>query len=65
MNAEQFKQVTGKEPEQDDLERVNCSEAGLDGHYQCGLCGFCGYPRCIVNVNCDHRTSQVSRKEGR
>jgi hypothetical protein len=59
MTAEQFTKLTGHAPENDDLERVNCEEVGLYGHSQCGLCGFCGWPRFIVNVNCDHRNGLI------
>jgi len=33
-----FKEYTGREPENDDLERCNCKKAGLLGHQQCGWC---------------------------
>lgn len=36
ITAEQFKAATGREPEQDDLERCNCPKAGQMGHWQCG-----------------------------
>ncbi len=36
ITAEKFKQATGQEPIQDDLERCNCSEAGEVGHWSCG-----------------------------
>lgn len=36
ITAEQFKAATGRDPEQDDLERCNCSEAGAIGHLMCG-----------------------------
>lgn len=29
---------TGDEPHQDDLERANCSKAGMSGHQSCGIC---------------------------
>jgi hypothetical protein len=38
MNFEEFRDATGCEPEQDDLERANCTKAGLPGHYSCGIC---------------------------
>lgn len=37
ITAKIFKEATGREPEQDDLERCNCLEAGTIGH---GLCGW-------------------------
>lgn len=36
ITAEQFKQATGHEPEQDDLERSNCPLAGQIAHSCCG-----------------------------
>jgi hypothetical protein len=38
VSAEDFKKMTGVEPVQDDLERVNCERAGSRGHQYCGLC---------------------------
>lgn len=46
MNAEQFEQATGFPPDQDDLERANCGEAGKIGHLLCGVCRH-GKPRFI------------------
>lgn len=36
ITAEAFLAATGREPENDDLERANCPFAGEFGHYQCG-----------------------------
>jgi len=36
ITAEQFKEATGQDPIQDDLERCNCPKAGQLGHYDCG-----------------------------
>jgi hypothetical protein len=36
ITAERFKAATGIEPEQDDLERCNCRQAGAIGHWHCG-----------------------------
>jgi hypothetical protein len=36
ITAAAFKKATGREPEHDDLERVNCMEAGTIGHLCCG-----------------------------
>ena len=36
MTAEDFFMATGREPENDDLERVNCPDAGKPAHTQCG-----------------------------
>lgn len=36
ITAEIYKQATGRDPENDDLERANCPHAGYPGHYACG-----------------------------
>lgn len=36
ITARYFKQCTGNEPQDDDLERCNCQKAGEEGHYYCG-----------------------------
>lgn len=38
ITKEYFVEKTGREPEQDDLERCNCKEAGKIGHLCCGWC---------------------------
>lgn len=45
MDAIQFAQKTGRAPEQDDLERVNCSNVGEPGHAACGWCNLHDGPR--------------------
>ncbi len=37
-SAEDFAYNVGYQPEVDDLERVNCEQAGEICHKQCGLC---------------------------
>lgn len=39
MDAKEFEERTGRPPENDDLERVNCAKAGEPGHHFCGWCG--------------------------
>jgi hypothetical protein len=36
ITAEKFKEVTGHDPINDDLDRCNCPQAGDLGHEQCG-----------------------------
>ena len=36
ITREMFEQATGRVPEQDDLERANCPQAGQIGHSGCG-----------------------------
>lgn len=47
MNAQEFLEVVGYEPEQDDLERANCEKAGEVGHTSCGICPVCGKPNFV------------------
>jgi len=44
MNKAQYKDMTGQENSQDDLDRVNCPHAGEIGHKNCGWCWECGTP---------------------
>ena len=45
ITAEEFLQIFGYEPKDDDLERVNCDKAGTIGHMQCGWCQTHDAPR--------------------
>jgi len=36
ITAARFRAAVGREPENDDLSRSNCSERGDDGHWCCG-----------------------------
>lgn len=36
ITREQFVQYAGREPELDDMERVNCLSSGSAGHLSCG-----------------------------
>ena len=40
-----FEALTGREPVNDDLERVSCKRAGQFGHYMCGMCREHTLPR--------------------
>ena len=57
MDDEEFKKRTGRAPEQDDLERVNCPKAGKIMHSACGWCEQHDKPRfecgCFVLVGID------------
>jgi hypothetical protein len=54
VNAEEFKAKTGQEPENDDLERVNCDKVGQVGHFMCGWCLHCDRPKfmcwCVLKI---------------
>lgn len=45
MGKSKFIKLVGREPTQDDLERVNCLDAGKVGHSQCGWCHIHNSPR--------------------
>ena len=45
MNAEEFEEKVGRAPIHDDLERVNCPDAGELGHWYCGWCPEHDKPR--------------------
>lgn len=51
MTSEEFRSRFGRDPENDDLDRVNCEKAGLRGHKSCGLCQH-GLPRFQVCYDC-------------
>lgn len=53
MQADEFKQLTGREPVDDDLERVNCNKAGMRGHRSCGWCFWCEKPKfeCVCKTH--------------
>ena len=55
ITAEIFEAATGRKPEDDDLERANCPDAGTPTHYSCGWCRKCNLPRtqCWVDWECD------------
>lgn len=54
MDAAEFELVVGHKPEQDDLERANCPDAGKIGHACCGICPHCGVPRFLCIVAAHH-----------
>ena len=55
ITAKYFRQATGEKPENDDLERANCSKAGQDGHTGCGWCFEHNSPKqygcCSINAS--------------
>lgn len=57
IDAQQFKNATGRYPRADDLDRVNCQRVGNLGHYFCGWCGDCQMPRFI----CGHPVPAAQR----
>lgn len=44
ITAEDFRAAVGRDPEQDDLDRCNCSEIGSVGHTSCGWNEEDNYP---------------------
>ena len=45
----QFAQATGFNPEDDDMERVNCDRVGTKGHISCGWCDKHAKPRFLCH----------------
>ncbi len=66
MNKEEFEKVVGRPPDNDDMHRVNCPDAGKLGHWCCGMCK-CGLPRFMCSgqfARCDTpRTTKLHGKE--
>jgi hypothetical protein len=48
IDAAQFEAATGRRPEDDDLERVNCDKAGGASHRACGWNEEANLPRFMV-----------------
>lgn len=59
-----FTERVGRPPEQDDLERVNCSQAGEIGHWSCGWCATHDLPvfMCGCHFKEVKRTTQPEDK---
>ncbi len=53
ITTERFKELTGIDPIQDDLERANCKSAGIFNHICCGWCSKHNKPAwwCLCSVN--------------
>ena len=51
ITKEKFIELTGVEPEHDDLERTNCPLAGQVGHRSCGFCQKCQKPVFMCNCS--------------
>lgn len=60
MTAVEFAYLTGRSPGQDDLDRVNCPDAGAFGHWHCGRC-TCGLPRMCCPDECDRPRARHRR----
>lgn len=53
ITVEMFKEATGYDPIQDDLERCNCEHAGTQGHSQCGWNKALNMPVFMVGTGVD------------
>jgi hypothetical protein len=47
MTAEAFEDILGYAPVDDDVDRVNCPDAGKPGHQMCGWCDHHWTPRSV------------------
>lgn len=53
FTVREFIQMTGSEPVQDDMNRLNCAMSGKVGHEKCGYCNFNELPKFMVLcINC-------------
>lgn len=57
INREKFIEATGYEPEQDDLERCNCLQAGEIGHSCCGWNEVADKPQFVIGPRGTHRAT--------
>lgn len=53
-----FELTTGRSPEHDDLERVNCDKVGEIGHYSCGWCTQCHRP--VFECGHEHKHKELA-----
>lgn len=51
ITLEKFIERVGREPEYDDLERCNCSQAGECLHHSCGWCDDCDMPKFLCECS--------------
>lgn len=51
ITIQEFEKAVGRPPENDDLERCNCPEAGQDGHESCGWNYEDNLPQFLVSTN--------------
>lgn len=51
IDAKEFKNATGLDPEKDDLERSNCERGGQEGHYGCGWNKTLNKPVFMVGID--------------
>jgi hypothetical protein len=64
MTESEFRERYGREPEQDDLHRANCTQAGEFGHMLCGVCPMHCEPRfmcgCVIARDVEPRARESS-----
>jgi hypothetical protein len=63
ITAKAFKTATGHAPENDDLERCNCPQAGEPGHMHCGWDAAANLP-WFMSPNAAARFLGSNRPEG-
>jgi hypothetical protein len=62
MTEQEFEDLVGRPPENDDMHRVNCTEAGTTGHFLCGWCMDHGRPRFVCGCLEAEYTPKEPRK---
>ncbi len=65
ITKKMFIEMTGRKPQDDDLERCNCNLVGNIGHWSCGICLEHNKPRfecgCnFVNVSPNKRPTHLT-----
>lgn len=55
FTRQQFEEMVGNPPKDDDLERLNCDRPGEIGHLACGHCSHCNKPRFICGHIYEYR----------
>jgi hypothetical protein len=61
MTEQEFMETVGRLPVNDDLDRVNCPQAGTVGHAFCGRCPH-GLPRFEVCYQCHPEWKQEDKE---
>jgi len=62
VNRREFETLVGRPPDQDDLHRANCTQAGDVGHLMCGLCYVCNQPKFVCGGIWGHSASMKPPK---
>lgn len=59
IDEKQFKEMVGREPQEDELELCNCQKAGTIGHNHCGVCELHNQPRNVCGCFFDLKNKEI------